>query len=238
MMTKRKIPSWLFPFVGATIVLSTFVVKDTWSESLRSFIDALESTQTAFLIRADDNNLLRTLHDIQLDIYDLPTAGRKSLTTGEKVGRLNGEAEVVTLECRRVEDFLETMDRLNEMLPADGDRRKNLTMLKESLSTLRNEAHDMDLASIAPGVISTEGKKLVTGSKSNDKGLSMELVLWALNDDVDSFSEGILKEARKLKDTKEHDYRIAKFFSFGLYGLGWVVGLIGKLVGEKGLEVE
>src|SRR5450432_1608579 len=114
---------------------------------------------------------------------------------------------------------------------------RNLTMLKESLSTLRNEAHDIDLASIATGVISTEAKKLVTG-KNNDKGLSMELVLWALNDDVDSFSEGILKEARKLKDTKEHDYRIAKFFSFGLYGLGWVVGLIGKLVGEKGLEVE
>jgi hypothetical protein len=55
----------------------------------------------------------------------------------------------------------------------------------------------------------------------------------SLRDSAAQEANFAIEHARQLKDVKEHQYRVFTWISYGLYTLGWGLGLVGHLFGSK-----
>jgi hypothetical protein len=69
---------------------------------------------------------------------------------------------------------------------------------------------------------------LVQGAARND----------TFTDAIDQFGSAVLSRARDVQENAEKNTRRWKHLSFGLYPLGLLIGLVGKLSGGDEVEVE
>jgi hypothetical protein len=67
--------------------------------------------------------------------------------------------------------------------------------------------------------------------KADDIASSLVVDLDELAGEVQNYSSDLLEEAQKIEAKRVRKYEIATYSSYGLFVVGWILALIGKLSG-------
>jgi hypothetical protein len=207
----------LLTLAGALIVFVTFLVKEGKRESLKDLGDSVDASQSAFMIRNDSISTPLQLATIEEEInYILLASPRGSMTEGSRFFMLRrpwalGEGEAV---LSRISRSLDNARRLSEKLPQRSE------LIEKRIHSLNNVIAEYQ-PDPSPKKI---GVRLYSRQANFDP-------LWGLAEQVDALGNEILDDAEEVRVSTERSYAIYTWVSYGLYVLGWGLGLIGRLYG-------
>jgi hypothetical protein len=218
-------------FVGTFIVFATFVVKDIFQERAKDLNDALASAQSSYTLlgRFDQEDV--TLRNL----------GIAFTLIEEKVM----PATVPKVSFKGVSPILQAATNLSEFQRA---RIENLRTLLEKfpigtrnqavLEIITREMNDYDRrrANVESMEERYEGRSAIkdlSELKANiGEGVAdLSQAERHLDYGVSSFCKTILEAAHNEQLKREKAYRNWIHFSYGLYCLGWTLGLLGKIYG-------
>jgi hypothetical protein len=209
----------LLTFTGALIVFVTFLVKEGKRESLKDLGDSVDAAESVFVIQSDSLSYPLLLTSMEDKINSIVVASH--LEPREKIvllfphpwAQMKGDAMVT-----RASKVLDNASRLFEKLPHRSE------LIGERLHALNDlVAKDEPSWSEELGVtrFSTLGTSKV--GDLND--------LWMLDKQADALANEILLDAEEIRASAERSYATYTWASYGLYTLGWCLGLLGKLYG-------
>jgi hypothetical protein len=217
---------WL-SILGAGLVLLTFIYKDARRDDAKDIMSALESANTQFVIRSDLHDahaqtglILSTLGEIQngLDPEILSAKGRRLIFVARIVevqggtSDLRGRLDIMRDLAEKMPDTKGYVAKVDKLIK---DWEK-LTAQFDSVS----EEYDYD--------------KLPT-SKGNAKATQdldvADKALFALGHNIVGLEQELLENAKVTAKYEEQQYRRFTFISNWTFGIGWFLGLIGKVAG-------
>jgi len=203
-----------FTVLGALIIFATFIVKEHISERLRDLVTSIGDAQNLFVLREDTaftlNNL--TPSDVIAPIVE-------PQSRGEQVSYINAFV-------RQGGAFTTISLNLSNGLPEhyeDAEAKAN-TLYKEMGEILDVEAR-------------LKGQKSPEAQLDADTNTLYErarhLYVWTLE-----FKDEVLAHAKFVKQKREHDYEVAKRWSYVLFSLGWLLAFYGQLSDPKAHKSE
>jgi hypothetical protein len=207
----------LLLFVGASITLVTFVVKDEIRQDLKDLADSIDSAENVFMIRSDSRDIMEQIMWVQQLIKEQgprrsvlpPIAYFRSLSAG-----LNSSVHL-----------LAKVPHGEEL-----DERAAVILLK------RNKWMDQSLPPLSPIAERPIPRDSAADAAEESRALESWKEVFFLNGEVQQFGVEVLELAHKVEAQQEHRYRVSKYVSYFLYPLGWLIGLLGTLVGVEGLR--
>lgn len=219
-------------FVGALVVFGTFIMKDIMRENFKDLVDSLDKAESIYLVRADIRHLETKLYTPQGDPRQLLKQQlEQSLITQQggldallKHGnRIRDENNSRSLE---LENILEFSAKLHSH--EIEDLKRNTQLARVSL--------DNELQQWRDDLMKSNYDSETPGSRNHLLAVTLPK-MWEeerrLDTHIDALERAVLEEGRKLKSKNEYWYKIATRASYFFYGLGWALGLFGRLVDVK-----
>lgn len=242
-MKHSRRASRILTFVGATVVLATFVANDVMRNSLRNETNSLNSIQDfyisqSYLVDIEDT-LSYVKQEVDLSKETLSSHQGDSSDYVEKTVSIRAEAGYDRLFADRhyIYDAAALMDKLSVEKPEVIAMRRLYSDCTKSLSKVL--AFEKGL----PELI-----KAINSSKTNPQVRKEKLLLYISGiREIEDSTASIESRAKKLAngtvselDTtlrhKESQYMVVSLFSYALFGAGWVLGLIGQVIGDDGTK--
>ena len=208
----------LLLFIGASIALSIFVVKDEIRQDLKDLTDSINTAENVFMVRSDSREVI-----IQVARIQQLLEGKPSWT-----GLASSEAYYRSLTAQ-----LDSTLHLLAKVPHGGEfDREAIDLMAKRNQWMADSLRPMAPISEGP-VVRDEAEEKA------EKALGQKLWndAFLLDGQVQSFGSSVVDMARKVEAHEEHLYRISKYASYTLYSLGWLVGLIGTLFGGEDMRV-
>jgi len=218
----------LLTFVGASIVLTTFIVKDGFKERLKDLNDSIIATENAIGIedRIDTLGIQQLTTDLSLENL----SNKIDLQTGREMdyASLVRSASVMLQQRETSIDLeYENLLRLIEELPRSGEIRKQAEQIKAQVDELKKKIEELRTQSLKgkPDSVTIVGIKLglVTISVSE-----LQLIV---------FYDAVLTRAKQVRAGYETLYGICRWLAYALYVAGWFVALYGRLHDIEGFAV-
>jgi hypothetical protein len=206
---------------GALILFGTFVVNDILRERVKGLTEALNLAQHTSETR---EQFFQIMAQVDRRGSEPPQKGSDtSLSTAEHGWYVAGA---------RQQNEIRTMIELAEKLPDPARKRKYLEFAAR-LDSLANQLVDGSLTIIRkkdalPGDELDETETQPKGLKREE----FETAAITLSFKVPILIGNVLAEADRERDEQEARYRKYKMVSIGLYVLGWVLTVTGKLTGD------
>jgi methyl-accepting chemotaxis protein len=238
----------VWAIVGATVILGTFLVKDVKSDSLKDLIDSIDSAENTYLIRTENHRNLRELKAYKKEFEEFRQHLKKPVVHGTNANSSNlndfdpdtsnnsesKDFDLAALSLAREEqtannELLDDLIRLAEKLP-EGPRKEELNALDH-----KNWAIKISIEVIWRSM--TDPPKSVIDQAANIKSINQELydeskTIEQTSTEIDSLSETILETAEAERKDDEFFFAIWTRVFYGLYLIGWTIGIIAILKGE------
>lgn len=224
-------------FIGASIILATFVVKDIMSEKLREVNDSLGAAETFYLSQTYSifiqDDLVYIKQEVDRALSVLQTRDRDHLEANEKLLSVSSKAGIDHLNV--VIEYVRNLASLTDKLPQEADKTGQAKMLLVECAELSNEMQS--LQNRIPGLFSAI--KL----NPKDRHAFEELTEFiAETNPIPAKTQSIMDRAKKLteyvvsdlaskKKESERHYKWTKIIANVLFALGWATGLAGQLLG-------
>jgi hypothetical protein len=230
--------SKMVAFLGATIVFSTFIVKEGWRENLKSLGDTIDTAQNIFTLRSDGVATTSQLNGLVSEVEAI-----RAKISGNEFGLtlpgVNRTMLVYSGELRQLRTSVDNLSSLMERLPNPGQHKEDL---KRNLDQLQGEQvafrHVGELAARAIANESADGTPSAGDARVISSAIfQLSTGISDLYRQVDNLTSATLSDAQAARTRQEKLYGIATWVSYCLYALGWVFGLVGKLYGVDGMEV-
>lgn len=204
-------------FIGASIALITFVVKDEIRQDLKDLADSIDVAESIFMVRSDSREVIVQVAYLQQFLKEKPSW----------TGLASSDAYYRSLTSQ-----LDSSLHLLAKVP----HGEELDREAIDLMAKRNKWINDSLLPMAP-----LSKGPVVRDKAAEKAEKVRRQkLWGdaflLDGQVQSFGASVVDVARRVEAHEEHLYRISTYASYALYSLGWLVGLIGTLFGGEDLR--
>ena len=235
-----KRPKRLLPIIGAGIVLATFVIKEALREDLKDFVDAIDNAAGVFVIRGDFNSTAFQLRVIEQKIDRVEQVTTSPTKDPFTLLVVNQQMMIFRELHDGAQNSLDNITRLSQRFPAD--RKKSYQAETSKLSTdLANARRAFrEEGVIIAGSSSRVGPDLVPTGEDRvsiaNAGTALLNQTNAVLAAIQTLSTKILKEADDVEDSKQHRYDFLTKWSYVLFGLGWLLGLVGKLFGVDAME--
>ena len=206
----------LISFIGASVVLITFIVKDEIRQDLKDLVDSIDQAENVFMIRSDSRDLGEQVEHLQHDLRDKGTKWR-GLASSDWYYRS------VTAE-------LDSAVHLLAKTP-HGDEFDEEAL---GLWSKRSEYMSSSLTPIAP----LSEDPIVRDKAAEARARKLKEKLWEdvylLDTKTRGFGARVVDMARKVEVREEGRYRVVKGVSYVLYLIGWGLGLLGTMFGAEG----
>jgi hypothetical protein len=221
--------------LGAFLVFLGFVVKEKYQQKNKDLVSALEEASTTFAVRNGFHAVdlqLRAIRANQQEYGEVASLDRRHPPTIEEEQRLIMlEGQALSVHQAALSSASDLCERLPNIPDSLARERQSATNTVKDLE-VRHKRHEASLEQIKK-----DGK-----GKPDEKSLdSLDLMVNAVNIgaamSIDSFTESARNEARYAQSMAEIDADLATQGSYVLWGLGWSLGLIGKLLKVPGLEM-
>lgn len=217
----------LLTFVGALIVFFTFVIKEGLREHLKDLVDSIDSAQTFYTVRSDSQNLSAKLSDLQQHLADLEdevsSRNNKSGDGSQDDPAIRTGAVKSALDALEVS--LDNMSHLAGKLPEAPTYEKTIAALQQKI--------DQTYSTLEEDVSSQEGLDEFRQTPETE----IEARARLLSHQVDSAASALLQDAGKEQARREHYFEVCTWISYGLYVIGWGVGLLGRILGVGELDI-
>jgi hypothetical protein len=230
----------LLVFVGASIVLSTYVIREGWREDLKDLIDSIGYAQSVFEIRDDSHN--RTLQftgmEQKIDILEQRIVYKTQ--DPFNLGAIQG----MLMTFREIQDdiaiSLDNTSRLLDSLPSRGDDKRSLQTLEDRLKEGRASLYNLGVvtarasAKVGPDLLPDDDtRRQIYQATTEVQSINNDL--WTRNH---ALTSEVLQRAKDLHQKKETEFRYATWVSYALYSIGWILGLVGNLYNVEGSKPE
>jgi hypothetical protein len=219
--------------LGATIILLTFIAKDARKDKLKELADSIQTAKNTFNIQEDHQNLYRSLTGFEgmfrafAEHPTQPLKGRVS-SSGSTVPNWEWleEAHNESLDSRQQ---LVNVSRLREKLSVTGKQKADVNSLLGQLDDVDKKLRDMvDRFNAAE-----EQHRPADIVRQNNEDLSkLSEHLDELSGEADDASRLVLATAEQELRADEHQSDRWTLRYYVLFALGWVVTVIGILIGE------
>jgi hypothetical protein len=200
----------LLPMLGAGLVLATFVVKETWREDLKDFVDAMDASVGVFVIRGDFENLEYQLRVLEQNVDRVEQVTASSTKDPFTLLAVNQQLMIFRELQDNVDNSLDNSFRLAQSFPDDRKTyyQNEVTTLRSDLSGVQTSFRDADVASarasarVGPdGVPGVEDRKSIASATTELSAKTTSVVTA-----TQLLKKQILKEAGDIQDQKQHRY--------------------------------
>jgi chromosome segregation ATPase len=228
-------------FIGASIVLATFILREVVRDHLKDLKDSLDQARNIYAIRAQLTTANKRVNHLQnhLDQQDaLRFLKEKKEDKANTDQSLFDEMNVTALstidqDIPEVEDLQFAQDNLNRFLGKLPSREypEQLSEIAEQLPKLKEQRNKLELAmDVCENVRAPNDRCsldfLETMDKKSDE-LDIKLMLMRI--DLDKISIPVLEDAERELARRERWYKYANIASIFLFVGGWLLSLIGTL---------
>ncbi len=235
----------VWAILGATVILGTFLVKDVKRDNLKELVDSIVAAENTYLIRTEDRRNYDEFKRFEKEFAEFrkhPTTPviRSGGGSGDESFNLVGDGEIdweafntANEEQTANNELLDNVIRLSDKLP-DGAGKKELEANDKENDKFAVEMRD----------IQARGWKLQPSAKEHVQeinGLNKQigdhiLQISAISEATNKLSFTILQNAGIERKKDEWWFEIWTWIFYGLYVIGWVIGIGGILMeeGEKG----
>lgn len=230
-------------FVGATIVLVTFILREIVRDHLKDLADSLDQAQGVFSISgqlATTNERLRWLQDhadFALELKDTRRILKSGPTFDDEVSGINSTLEQDISAIRDLKATQDSLDRLLRKLPA-GTAPAEIAEYKKQLEQLRQERDAME-TSMQPCANVKQpaaecSQALVDDLSKKSDALDVSVFWMGLH--LRQVSAAVLERAEVVLNCRETWFFWANVGSVLLFILGWSLGLLGTIYHMPGAK--
>jgi len=238
----------LLTFLGALVVLITFVLKEGVRDHVKDRVDDVRAAINAYEIRSDlqlDSEEITAEEAELLKFYDRT----KSMTAAQLLGYNGAVAE----HCQRIQALLSKTVRaqndvsdLANALPPNDELNRSEKEDADQLKRFRQEVVSTDADAAGPE-ISNLGPEFIQYTNDQVKLLAINTRTKAnkLGEDVPLRAQLVWVHgkqtalyAREIVENEEKQYRHATWASYVLYTIGWGLGLFARLFGVSSTSGE
>jgi hypothetical protein len=239
LLHKLKRCSKVITFSGASVVLLTFIVKDGWRESVKNLADTVESAQNIYTLRADGLATASQLGGLTSEVEAI--RGKiEDNQLGMTLSGINRGMLLYSGQLRQLETSTDNLSHLNEKLATGEYLRQKIGDVRVQIRTQQEAFREIGLMTVQVARRADQH-----GSLSDDdaKAISRRIFdfnwqLVTLDRQVATLTSDTLTNAENEYSNREKSYRKATWISYCLYGIGWIVGLIGRLTGSEDMETD
>lgn len=225
--------------VSALIVFATFVTKETWRDSSKEYVDTLSNAENAFLLRSDTLDLPHSAKKAIDQIFANERAMNFS-TEGPPMdgdnpyGPLYGDIEIAWDVLIRADAGLQNNERLLESLRiGSGSLRDETKALRERYSYLNNAVQKESDRTLEESLAWPKAFHKDKFFELREADLRLAAFQPDLLTGINANGWKIFRAVRDEKIKIEREYRRFALVSFGLYALGWGIGLVGTMLGNQ-----
>lgn len=237
----RKGRRTIVSLLGATLVFGTFLAKDARRDRLKDFVESLESTENAYLNRKGNRETYMALKNFKNEFDDFrqhPSKPVKRFGGGYSrfditPGTIDYEGlNDLRLDALLMDDLFDDLLRLNRKLP---NFRAQMASFRE-IDTLSHKLWKQ-LSVVDNEVWAIERKPNQTDkaaiSKINDDITELGKITVERDIKLSDFARHILAIAEEERDLGEIRYQIWINATYVLYVVGFVMTIIGILIGGE-----
>jgi hypothetical protein len=195
-------------------------------------VDAAESARSVFVIRNDKSTLAVQLLNIEESLNSvLNKLPRDYILSLEGIERLG---TVLSHMQEDIDSSLDNMTTLTKKTPGKSSNNAEIEKLRR-----RSEAlHDYQSSVTSAIEEVRRGKYAVLHHAGQEQIVTIEALdlterIEQLSTDTHALNAVVLKELEERKEKEEKQYRGLTWVSYGLYTLGWSLGLLGKMYGAE-----
>jgi hypothetical protein len=240
----RRHRRW-FPFVGAILLLGTFLVNDALRNESNDLADSLSRAETSFAVREEIQGIVDHLNKDDGTLRDILGAVSKSTQINPSKNRplwdvseeLNERYPTYYRHISTFDNILNLLEKLPYDHQLDEQRwilKRRLNHLDELLSDLQKRRYYLDSGYV------DEASQMLPKIKADRDIENAEVDSDKLNTiaAVDAFGEEVFRRARIVQSKADERSTLWKHLSYALYPFGVVLGLLGKLYGEADSDSE
>jgi hypothetical protein len=222
--------------VGALIVFATYIIKEGVREDLKDLISSIATAESTFKVRADNGSIQNQLKSLLGTGWVLQPSHSKT----SSVGTIETEIDLYARNARNSsDDAMLFMDRSEELVRKLDNAKGRLKAIGEMRSALyplidqRNEISNYVIATRYSAADGPPPRKTTTTEAQQrlDKMAGVESDTEKVEVLADGYAQGAIQEAEMEKKKGESLLQRWTWASYGLYTLGWGLGLTGKLYG-------
>lgn len=242
----------LLAFVGAITVFTTFIFNERIHEDVKQRLAALQDAADLSYGRSLDQSILSRLHSVRHDPLETPeqyTRERRALTAYEayrrnvqSVDRDEDLYRIQVIQSGNWTELFKVVSRyrseLDEQLTRETDdrlqsMRDSEQIAGDALERARGASTNWFVDSTNRPTLSAFYKSFENPEKRDlavDAATRMTMAVRDFGDAITLFKDSVIVEATTLQSNAERRAEITTQVSYGLYALGWGLGLIGQLL--------
>jgi hypothetical protein len=227
----------IIAFAGATIVLTTFIVKEGWREHLKNLGETIAGAQNAFSLHADSQAIISYLNSLGSEIEAIRGKISNSEFGFTALG-VNRTMLLYSWQLQQLDTSVENLTALLEGLPNVQRRKSEVCEIAKELQGLHKQHRSIgEITARAASTLTPEGYyQPAEANAVSSQILLLSASLLDIYRRVDRATSGTLADATAGRSRQEKMYGIATRVSYGLYALGWLFGLVGRLYGIDGMS--
>jgi len=221
-------------FIGASIVLLTFVLREVVRDHFKDLATSLQQAQDVFAMQRQlesiDKNLIWLINHHSQQGAPVQTIAKTGPTFEDTTGSVNDLLEQDINAIDDLQAMQESLDRLLEKLPTSF-YPPELKQYHADLAQWRAQRDQME-SQIGqcddihePNAICSDAFVKEMDQKSDQ--LDINLMLQRIS--LSKLSEPVLANAQKELKKREYWYAIANIGSVIFFTTGWLIGLIGAI---------
>jgi len=228
----------LLSLLGATIILVTFVAKDARKDRLKDLDDSIQNAENAYLIRADERKTYQELRDFESGFWSSWAAGHGKHTTESDH---DIHYRLLTLAMNSTDETrtrLDALDRLNDKLPNGGRAqlvqaiREKCAGIMQSGTQLFNQIDNAEGRESSAPVLKVTEPSFSFVNESNKRISDLYDQSDSVDGETDKANTQIWHLAEDDLKTVEQRYEYWNYIYYVLYAVGWIITLLGTLIGE------
>lgn len=216
----------MLTFIGALIVFSTFLTKEALREQLKDLIDSEKAAQQTSLSEVELSEANASYARIEQKIDAVRQLIIGNVAPADVPGSYDDVLALIHGRIERSEVFIRSMKRLQQELPKNAGLESGIEAAqvltdntKELYETCKKAGAYMYAdPTVYGGHRLAPIKEAVTSSQK-------------MKEFVASVMGMMVEHSEQVRARHEHRLSIYSWMSYGLYTLGWGLGLVGRLVG-------
>jgi hypothetical protein len=224
----------VLPLVAAGLALITFVVKDAVREDLRDVVDAVSRADDLSLVRMDLAQSQTLLSNLRLELNSMEVSQAKLGPPGFQ--RVDDRERAFHEQMEVRESLVDSSKRLISALPREVAEqfdpqippiRDRLTVGWSTWKTLHDRLTSSEHVGNQPSSPPTpaEAKGVI------DADQALEQVFSLAFSETQTLMKSAIKSADEVKEAEQRAYNKWTYVSWVLFGLAWVLGVIGRFTG-------
>ena len=228
----------LLTFFGASIVLGTFVVKDSISDDAKEKADELAAKRNQFVL---ETALAKTRYQSELAAEIAENADSSiddTIRFAIHLSELNTRVQYAQEQIAWLRNISDEIPAVKKLRTDFDDDERILNDVKDEIATFQKPMIEDFAAEMSKGARTRPAAGSREEWDADTQGNWGIISLHAQNLETIVWFDASIQVANAIDSAAEdaaNSYHHWKVMAFGLYGLGWTIGLLGRLMQIKGL---